>query len=102
MSKLNETLFIFAFKRFCCIYFVLLLSTPFGFLFSKLNWSRFVEMGNKISIDKYVSNLDDILKLNTKYFSTIKFENENIPETVAQHLKVHFLFALALNLLGFF
>lgn len=44
-------------------------------------------MGSKISIDKFVSNLEDILEMNPKYFSKLKFENR-IPDNITQHIKV--------------
>lgn len=43
-------------------------------------------MGSKISIDKHVSYLDDILEMNPKYFSKLKFDNK-IPDNITQHLK---------------
>lgn len=50
-------------------------------------------MGSKISIDKHVSSIEDILNMNPNNFSKIKFENK-IPDYITQHLKV-------LNLLSF-
>ncbi|CAK63622.1 unnamed protein product (macronuclear) [Paramecium tetraurelia] len=44
-------------------------------------------MGSKLSIDKHVSNLEDILELNTKLLEKIKFDS-NIPESITQHLKI--------------
>ena len=44
-------------------------------------------MGTKLSIDKNVSDLDDILMMNPAYFRKIKFENK-CPEDIACHLKV--------------
>jgi len=44
-------------------------------------------MGTTISIDKHVSNLDELLEMQPSYFSTIQFEN-TIPEGVTQHLKI--------------
>ena len=38
-------------------------------------------MGSKLSIDKHVSNLEDILELNTKLLEKIKFDS-NIPESI--------------------
>lgn len=43
-------------------------------------------MGSKISIDKHVSYLDDILEMNPKYFNKLKFDNK-IPDNITQHLK---------------
>jgi hypothetical protein len=44
-------------------------------------------MGGKISIDKHVSNLEEILEMNPKSFSKLKFENK-IPDSITQHIKV--------------
>ena len=44
-------------------------------------------MGTKISIDKHVSNLDDILEMSPSYFDKIKFESKISPN-ITQHLKV--------------
>lgn len=44
-------------------------------------------MGTKLSIDKTVSELDDILMMNPGYFRKIKFENKS-PMAIAHHLKV--------------
>lgn len=38
-------------------------------------------MGTKLSIDKHVSNLEDILELNTKLLEKIKFDC-NIPDCI--------------------
>ena len=46
-------------------------------------------MGTKISIDKHVSNLDDILEMSPSYFDKIKFESKISPN-ITQHLKVTF------------
>jgi len=46
-------------------------------------------MGSKISIDKHVSNLEDILEMNPKFFAKLKFENK-IPDNITQHIKVFF------------
>jgi hypothetical protein len=45
-------------------------------------------MGTQISIDKHVSNLDDILEMQSSYFEKIKFESKVSPD-ITQHLKVH-------------
>ncbi len=37
-------------------------------------------MGTKISIDKHVSTLDDILEMNASYFDKIKFESKVSPD----------------------
>jgi len=44
-------------------------------------------MGSKISIDKHVSSLDDILDMPPSYFEKIKFESKISPN-ITQHLKV--------------
>ena len=44
-------------------------------------------MGTKISVDKHVSSLDDILEMSPAYFDKIKFESKISP-TITQHLKV--------------
>lgn len=44
-------------------------------------------MGTKISIDKHVSQLDEILEMAPAYFDKIKFESKIAPE-ITQHLKV--------------
>jgi len=45
-------------------------------------------MGTKLSIDKSVSELDNILTMNPKFFKKITFENK-CPEDIACHLKVN-------------
>lgn len=37
-------------------------------------------MGTKISIDKHVSSLDDILEMPPSYFEKIKFESKVSPQ----------------------
>ena len=44
-------------------------------------------MGLKLSIDKHISQLDDILDMAPSYFNKIKFESK-VPEEINQHLKV--------------
>lgn len=44
-------------------------------------------MGSKISIDKYVSRLEDILQLNIKHIEKVKLEVD-IPENITQNIKV--------------
>ena len=44
-------------------------------------------MGVKISIDKHVSELDDILEMSPTYLSRVQFESKVGPD-VTQHLKV--------------
>jgi len=46
-------------------------------------------MGSKISVDKHVSNIEDILEMNPLYFSKLKIEN-NIPASITQHIKVFY------------
>jgi len=49
-------------------------------------------MGSKISIDKYVSNLEDILEIAQKNLHKLNFESQ-IPESVVQHIKVIYSFS---------
>jgi len=44
-------------------------------------------MGVKISIDKHVSELDDILEMSPHYLSRVQFESKIGPD-ITQHLKV--------------
>lgn len=44
-------------------------------------------MGTKLSIDKNVSGIDDILSMNPSYFRKIKFENKS-PMMISHHLKL--------------
>jgi len=45
-------------------------------------------MGNKISIDKHLSSVDDILEVKTSYFKKkIRFDSK-IPENITHHVKV--------------
>lgn len=44
-------------------------------------------MGVKISIDKHVSELDDILEMSPHYLSRVQFESKISPD-ITQHLKV--------------
>jgi hypothetical protein len=46
-------------------------------------------MGSTISIDKHVSNLDELLEMQPNYFSKVHFESK-IPAGLTQHLKVFF------------
>ncbi len=46
-------------------------------------------MGSKISIDKHVSNLDDILHMTPSYFEKIKFESK-IAQDITHHIKVEY------------
>ena len=48
-------------------------------------------MGTKLSFDKHVSTLDDILEMSPSYFDKIKFESK-ISADITQHLKVNFLY----------
>lgn len=47
-------------------------------------------MGTKISIDKHVSTLEDVLEMAPSYFEKIKFESKISPN-ITQHLKVDYL-----------
>lgn len=47
-------------------------------------------MGVKISIDKHVSELDDILEMSPTYLSRVQFESKVGPD-VTQHLKVRII-----------
>lgn len=44
-------------------------------------------MGVKISVDKYVSELDDLIDLSPHYLSRVPFESRISPD-IMQHLKV--------------
>lgn len=44
-------------------------------------------MGSKLSIDKQVSELDDILSMNPSHFKKIRFEGKS-PHETAHNLKV--------------
>ena len=44
-------------------------------------------MGGKISIDKHVSNLQELLEMSAQYFQKVKFESK-ISADLTQHLKV--------------
>jgi hypothetical protein len=44
-------------------------------------------MGSKLSIDKQVSELDDILAMNPSHFKKIRFESKS-PQETAHNLKV--------------
>ncbi len=44
-------------------------------------------MGSTVSIDKHVSNLDELLEFAPGYFAGLQFENK-IPEGLTQHLKI--------------
>ena len=44
-------------------------------------------MGVKISIDKHVSELDDILEMSPQYLSRVQFDSKIGPD-ITQHLKV--------------
>ena len=48
-------------------------------------------MGVKISIDKHVSELDDILEMSPQYLSKVQFESKISPD-ITQHLKVSLFF----------
>lgn len=55
-------------------------------------------MGTKISIDKHISSLDDILEMPSSYFDKIKFESK-ISQDITQHLKVISYWNLKIKLL---
>lgn len=44
-------------------------------------------MGQRLSIDKYVSNLHELLDMSAIYFEKVKFESKISPD-IKQHLKV--------------
>lgn len=44
-------------------------------------------MGVKISIDKHVSELDDILEMSPHYLSRVNFDSKISPD-ITQHLKI--------------
>ena len=44
-------------------------------------------MGTKLSIDKHVSDLEEILSMNPSYFRKIKFQNKS-PMMISHHLKL--------------
>jgi len=46
-------------------------------------------MGVKISIDKHMSELDDILEMSPHYLNKVTFESKISPD-ITQHLKVNF------------
>lgn len=48
-------------------------------------------MGVKISIDKHVSELEDILEMSPHYLSRVQFDSKISPD-ITQHLKVSNLF----------
>lgn len=44
-------------------------------------------MGIRVSIDKHVSNLEELLEMSPAYFSKLKFESK-VDANIHQHLKV--------------
>ena len=49
-------------------------------------------MGTRLSIDKHVSSLDELLDMSPQYFNRVKFESKISP-IITQHMKVwRFLF----------
>ena len=42
-----------------------------------------------MSIDKHVSNLDEVLEISAQYYSKVKFESK-INDEITHHLKVSF------------
>jgi len=69
------------------IYFIII----FDFIsiaLSNLKFNFYSKMGNKISIDKHLSSVDDILDVKPSYFKKkIRFDS-NIPENITHHVKV--------------
>jgi len=56
-------------------------------------------MGIKISIDKHVSNLEELLEMSPSYFSKLKFESK-IDQAIQHHLKVSKYRRIQLNRFG--
>ena len=54
-------------------------------------------MGVKCSIDKHVSNLDEVLEISAQYYQKVKFESK-IKEDISHHLKVIFVSLISLDL----
>lgn len=52
------------------------------------------KMGIRVSFDKHVSSLDELLDLSPNYFSRVRFESR-IDTRISQHLKVSYLKAVA-------
>jgi hypothetical protein len=47
-----------------------------------------LKMGNKISIDKHLSSVEDILEVKPNYFKKkIRFDSK-IPENITHHVKI--------------
>jgi hypothetical protein len=58
-------------------------------------------MGARLSIDKHVSPLEDILELNPKRLANTRFESDT-PDSITQHIKVRKLnISCALNIANF-
>ena len=49
--------------------------------------NRSLVMGSTISIDKHVSNLDDLLEMKPASFTNLHIDSKG-PEGITQHLKV--------------
>lgn len=50
-------------------------------------------MGIRMSFDKHVSSLDELLDMSAPYFSKVKFESRINPK-IEQHIKVSHLYKL--------
>ena len=55
-------------------------------------------MGQRLSVDKYVSNLNELLDMSAFYFEKVKFESKISPD-IKQHIKVNSLIPLLLAVL---
>lgn len=55
-------------------------------------------MGGFLTIDKHVSNLEDVLELNPRFLAQTKFES-HLPPEVTHHIKVPCLLQLGLEVL---
>lgn len=55
-------------------------------------------MGQRLSVDKYVSNLNELLDMSAFYFEKVKFESKISPD-IKQHIKVNSLIPLLLTVL---
>lgn len=54
---------------------------------SAVNSNYNFNMGLRMSIDKHVSSLDELLDMSAQYFNKVKFESKISPD-ISQHLKV--------------
>ena len=55
-------------------------------------------MGVKLSIDKHVSELDDILEMSPHYLNKVQFESKISPG-ISQHMKVSQTFFILISLI---